>query len=408
MDADVGARIRSLREALGLKAQDLAAQVNLDPTALSKIENGRRGLKSAELTAIASALKVSPLALLEQDSLLSSLPIAARSAGSSITEGGAYDRLLALSELHVVLSDAGIHASADLAGIPNVKGRHWLDAADALVAWAEGQISTEAVGEQRLGSLADAIEERLKIDVLIEQYPDDNLTGAAITDHAFPLLFVNSDHPRSRCLFTLAHELGHLLANHGHAIHLDRELTASSDDERLANAFAAAFLIPESTVRAAMDSHGRTIATLLILTYNLGVSFESLVFRLHNLQIIDAAGRDKLRELGWARLRSHLDNPEVAQGLPRPVVAKLQARGSRRPAGRPPAFLMRRAFAAYHKGIISIRPLADLLGEDPEQLLASAQDSREFDELLDRVEHSNLGESAWTESPDERFAGSPV
>ena len=140
MEAEVGARIRRLREAAGLRGQDLADRVDLDPTVLSKIENGRRSLKSTELARIASALKVSPLALLEDNRLLSEMPVAARKAGSSIGRGKAYERLVSLTELHVLLSDAGIPTSNDLAGVPNVVGLSWLDAANRLSEWASTKL----------------------------------------------------------------------------------------------------------------------------------------------------------------------------------------------------------------------------------------------------------------------------
>lgn len=87
VEAEVGARIRRLRESAGLQGQELAERVGLDPTVLSKIENGRRPLKTTELARVAGALRVSPLALLEDNSLLVEMPIAARRAGSSIGDG---------------------------------------------------------------------------------------------------------------------------------------------------------------------------------------------------------------------------------------------------------------------------------------------------------------------------------
>ncbi len=407
MDLEVGARIRLVREAVGLQAQDLAARVGLDPTAISKIENGKRAIKAVELTRIAEALKVSPLALLEDDPVLSNLPLAARRAGPSIASGGAYQRLLSLSELHVVLAGAGIPTSPNLAGVPDVTGLSWLDGATRLADWAVRDLRVEP-GDQRLGALATVIEGKLKIDVLIEPYPDDALSGAAITHRSFPLIFVNSEFPQPRSLFTLAHELGHVLAGHADdSITLDRELSGSTDAERMANAFAAKYLMPEDYIRREITDRGRRVSTLAYLTYMLGVSYESLIYRLHNLRLINAEGRDKLKAISWQQLNSHLANLGLSSGLSREQIGRLQYRGTVKPAGRPPALLLRRAWDGYRKGVISIRPLAGLMGLDPEKLLDQIEADGDIQSSIEEVNSSNYGETDSTESAEELFGGSP-
>src|SRR5579863_1710689 len=132
MKVEVGAQIRRLRKAAGLRGSDLANLVELDSTVISKIETGQRSLKSTELTRIAMALQVSPLALLEDNALLSEMPIAARRAGSSIGKGKAYERLLSLAELHVLLANAGIPTSPNLFGVPSIENLGWLDGANCL------------------------------------------------------------------------------------------------------------------------------------------------------------------------------------------------------------------------------------------------------------------------------------
>lgn len=409
MDQEVGARIRLIREAVGLQAQDLATRVDLDPTAISKIENGKRAIKAVELTRIAEALKVSPLALLEDNPVLSNLPLAARSAGTSIARGEAYQRLLSLSELHVVLAGAGIHTSPNLAGVPDIAGLSWLEAATCLACWATGELNVKLEGDQRLDALANAIEGKFKIDVLIEAYQDDVLSGAAITHRSFPLIFVNSAFPRSRSLFTLAHELGHVLAGHADdSITLDRELAGSTDAERMANAFAAIYLMPEDYISREITERGRKVSTLAYLTYVLGVSYESLIYRLHNLRLINAQVRDKLKAINWQQLSSYFDNLELSSGLSRDQIGRLQYRGAAKPAGRPPALLLRRAWDGYKKGIISVRPIAGLMDVDPDQLLNQIEAARDTQSAIEELDSPGYGEIDSTESAEELFGGNPV
>lgn len=409
VEREVGTRIRRIRETRGMQAQELATRIGIDPTALSKIENGHRAVKSSELARIASALRVSPLALLEDNPILSSLPLAARGnpGGGEVDE--VYNRLLALTELHVVLADASIHTSPMLNQVPAVVGLGWYESASQLANWAlrAMPLPAHASGDQRLGAMADAIEECLKIDVLIEPHEGD-LAGAAITHDSFPMIYVNGAYPRPRALFTLAHELGHVLARHqGDAITLDRDLASTSDSERMANAFAASYLMPVDVIDAQIEETGRGLATLMRLTYRLGVSYQSLIYRLHNLGKINAEGRDKLLSVSWQQISSHLGDERVASGLSRPEIAKLQSRGTSYPAGRAPVFLLGRALEGFRKGVISIRPVADLIGEDPDDLRRQFTDDAQYERDIAVVEAVGP-EASPSEDREELFEGSPI
>lgn len=350
---------------------ELARRVGIDATALSKIENGRRSVKSVELGRIAKALRVSPLALLEPDSLPAKIPLAARMSGATVTMGSAYDKLVSLTELHEVLAENGIHSSPMLASVPSVVGAGWFEAAETLATWARDKLPLKNVdGQDRFAFLANHVQTVLGIDVLVEPFQDDPLTGAAITDRAFPLLFVNAAHALPRSLFTLAHELGHVLARHnGGTVTLDRELSGTTSEERMANAFAASFLMPEDTVRGEVAERGRTETALIVLAYRLGVSFETLIFRLHNLGLINAAGRDGLRNVNWRQLVLHMSDPAVHGRQGAIDATWFMSRSVTPPAAVRPAMLIARATTGFHKGIISANALANLVGRDSDDLL---------------------------------------
>lgn len=57
---EVGARIRSLREASGLTQTRLAKRVGTSQTALSEIERGNRGISAHQAVRLAAALRCSP------------------------------------------------------------------------------------------------------------------------------------------------------------------------------------------------------------------------------------------------------------------------------------------------------------------------------------------------------------
>ncbi len=360
MDTSIGRQIRRLREAAGLRAADLAGALKVDASAVSNLEHGRRSVRADELGIIADFLGVSPLAILEPDSLLGRLPVAHRTNGDETASQDSTLRLTALAELHQVLADGG-HPAPSCAHVPPSRDSRWLQHANALADWAQQQVAPAAIREDRLSELAAAIETELCVDVMIESLGEDAPLGLSITDSAFSFILVNADQLRSRALFTLAHELGHVLNNDGTTITIDRDLRARSDEERLANAFAAAFLMPEPEIRETIDQYGRGAESLARMVVGFGVSYETLIYRLHNLGIINAEGRDRLRSTRWASLVEHLDNEEIARGL-------LAARGAR-PERRPPTLLASRCLHGALAGIVGAGPLARLLDVDVDDMI---------------------------------------
>lgn len=407
METALGARIRALREKAGMQSQELASRLGIDPSAMSNIERGRRSVKTSELMKIAEALSVSPLALLDEDSLPARMPVAPRRDGeTSSIKGPAYSRLLALSEVHAVLSDAGLTTASNLHVVPEVSSGNWKADADFLAQWTIDYLDAECVGVERFAKLAKAIEDRLHVDVIVEKYINDPLSGAAIIDRSFPLIFVNSQHPTPRALFTLAHELAHLLMGHNGSIAVDDNFVGDTPAERQANAFAAAFLMPSTKVDEFVKNYDLGPESLARMVYYFDVSFESLVFRLHNLRKIDAASRDRLREVGWQGLLSVIGRSDLQERLGPEIYMRLISRLGRRPADRPPIWLASRCFAGYRRGVISVRPLAGLFHVAPDVFLDRIQEHDERSaETLEKVEESPPGEQL---SDDELFAGSPV
>lgn len=189
------------------------------------------------------------MAILEPDSLLGRLPVATRTNGDRVS-CGTVRRLTSLAELHHVLRLNHHNASIPVE-INNAPQREasttWFDHANDLAEWATGCLQLANNGNARLADLASSIETHLGVDVMIEAREVNAPLGASITDPEFPFILVNADQPTPRALFTLAHELGHVLNQDGCLLHIDRHLRGSTDSERSANQFAAALLMPETS-----------------------------------------------------------------------------------------------------------------------------------------------------------------
>lgn len=62
-------KLRDIRRSLGVTQQQLSVETGIDQAAISRIENGRQEVKLGDLKRMARALKVSPAALLADESL---------------------------------------------------------------------------------------------------------------------------------------------------------------------------------------------------------------------------------------------------------------------------------------------------------------------------------------------------
>lgn len=92
--------------------------------------------------------------------------------------------------------------------------------------------------------------------------------------HLPPVFFVNTESPKDRLRFSLAHELGHLIM---HAY-------PGPDMERQADRFAAEFLLPERDIKG--DLHDLTLQRLAVLKRYWRVSMAAILHRAQDLKSI--------------------------------------------------------------------------------------------------------------------------
>ena len=347
-------RVRAAMEAAGMSQRALGQAIGFDPPTMSKALSGKRGFKPLELALISETLGISVQQLLA-DGTRSREAVLARvqPEGSPATEQ-ALARVRQMLELDGLLSEQGFEA------LPAVRPPR----PSTSLPYEQGELlalrlrSQSGLGDADLptdlGQLAADVEDKFNVDVAIEPL-ESGLDGLAIWRRHYPLIMVSSSIAAHRQRYTIAHELGHLMAGDQGDI-VDENINYSrTPAETRANAFAAAFLMPAGALRAATGEHSTPTEELIAdLLARYRVSLDALAFRLHNLGIIDAAGRDSVRRMSSTRIA-------LRQGR----ASDLQARHDQRwPDG-----LLRRAVEAYAKGRISIRPIAQLINVDPDALL---------------------------------------
>src|SRR5580692_1458338 len=371
-------RVRAAMEAAGMSQRALGQAIGFDPPTMSKALSGKRGFKPLELALISETLGISVQQLLADDGATTTREaVLARvqPEGNPATEQ-ALARVRHMLELDGLLSEQGFEALPAVrpprpsAGQPYEQGELLAQRLRAQSGLGDADLPTD------LGQLAADVEDKFDVDVAIQPL-ERGLDGLAIWRRHYSLIMVSSSIAAHRQRYTIAHELGHLMAGDQGDI-VDENINYSrTPAETRANAFAAAFLMPAGALRAATSERTTPTEELIAdLLARYRVSLDALAFRLHNLGIIDAAGRDSVRRMSSTRIA-------LRQGR----ASDLQARHDQRwPDG-----LLRRAVEAYAKGRISIRPIAQLINVDPDALL----------EELAPPRLARLGAAAGPESDDE-------
>jgi Zn-dependent peptidase ImmA (M78 family) len=143
-----------------------------------------------------------------------------------------------------------------------------------------------------------AIAHELGIVVVLRPLAERKIAGAYLYRPAEQRSFImiNAADMLSRRRFTVAHEIGHFIFDR-ESIVVDDDLFGKSAPEKRANAFAAELLLPEAAIKSWKPAApwGNTADDVAKLALAFGVGYETTVWRLKNVGIIDDA--EPLRSL---------------------------------------------------------------------------------------------------------------
>lgn len=358
MDDSVSGRVREVIRTAGLSQAAFAARAGITPDKLSKSLGGVRRFSSLDLALIAEAAQVSV------DWLLTGrrhapAGVAARAATGGY-RAGAHGQSLAeraerFTAAHDVLELLG--RAPELPELPPLPTGGPDEQGELLAADARARVHATAGAEPALlgtGDLLSVCEHTFGVDFAVTELPGA-VDGFAWQEDGFRLALARRDERWTRQRFTLAHELGHLLAGDAAEPLAESPVAPgrqAEPDEVRANAFAAALLMPEPEVRA-------TAAELDFaeLVVRFRVSPSALAARLRRLGLVDAAEHARLRRRTTAEC--HLAAAAMDAYLREAALAG---------AERPPARLAEGLWAAFEAGETTLRPLAALLGMAPDEL----------------------------------------
>lgn len=142
----------------------------------------------------------------------------------------------------------------------------------------------------------------LKLNVLTIYRPlSDNFSGMSLKSGDKRFMLINSNHPKCRQHFTIAHELYHLYFDPNPTPHNSMTDGKKNDKEQCADAFALMFLMPADGVRQMIPDNELmaghiSLASILRIEHYFSVSYSAVLNRLFDLGLINRNERDTFKE----------------------------------------------------------------------------------------------------------------
>lgn len=329
----LGQRLRAARENRGLSQQATAEALGLTRTAITQIEKGNRSVSTVELAEFSKIFHYpiadffSEDAITGDDYLITLYRIAPNLQSDPEVRDQVtwcFDVCREGAELEALLR------KEPLTPPPTYSFSAPRSTGEAIVqgnSIAEQERQRLGIGKAPIADMSDLIASQ-GIWVSGAKLPDE-MSGLFINARAIGMaILVNFDHIRERKRFSYAHEYAHAL--------LDRERSATVSTyensaeliERRANAFAAAFLMPqagivellrlldkgqdsrqgkhiydeatgnviEAEIRPTPGSQTITNQDVAIISHRFGVSYQAATYRLRSLGIVSHAEQNVLLE----------------------------------------------------------------------------------------------------------------
>ena len=262
--------LRWARERSGLSVADVARKFSKSPAAISGWEAGETSPTYVQLEKLAYQVYKRPVAIFffpkppeEPDKIseFRTLPSSERDSLSSDTRYAvrlAESMQIALRELNEGVNPSPRRIFDEVLTFLN-------EPPDRLAERTRSYVGITVEGQREWSSTADALEnwrttiEDSGIYVFKRSFKQKEISGFSLMDEEFPVIFLNNSTPPTRQVFTLWHEVAHILLNTSGVTKEDDsfiELLVGDSKviEVQANAFAGEFLVPSEDFNSLVDS----------------------------------------------------------------------------------------------------------------------------------------------------------
>ncbi len=358
--ADIGERLRIAREAAGIKQAEAASAIEVARTTLVAIEQGQRRIRMSELQQLAKLYRTSVNAVLRQEAVQVDLtPRFRKLAPTSDEAADVAAKLLGdLAKAEVELENL-----LGIKRVPNYPPERPILRGDVRVQAEHDAMELRqrlGLGNGPVADIVALLELELGVRVYVRRL-NSQISGLFAYDDALgPCVLLNASHPRDRRTQSAAHETGHFISTRREPEILRGHEAENSREERYANAFARAFLVPARTLTqkfqeltAGSDRLSRR--HVIVLAHFFGVSREAIVRRLEELSLVKPGTWD------WFQSNGGISDEQVRQVLGDLVVPDTQKAEADRPTTLRLNLL---AAQVYRQGLLSEGQLARLLNLD--------------------------------------------
>ena len=199
------------------------------------------------------------------------------------------------------------------------------------------------------------------IFVFKDAFKDEEFSGFCLYDNVFPIIYINNSQAKNRQIFTLFHELAHLLFRTGgvdlrHDDFVQGMSGGNKQIEVFCNKFAGEFLVPSEDVQKHLRNQNIDDKLLAGLAKKYSVSREVILRKCLDLGYVGQAFYEsKVRE--WETETSRNKKPGSGGDYYRTQNAYLGDR------------YVETAFSKYYQGVISKLQLSDYLGIKEDNVL---------------------------------------
>jgi len=196
--------------------------------------------------------------------------------------------------------------------------------------------------------------EKHGVFVFKEAFKDDECSGFCLYDDVFPIIYINNSHAKIRQIFTLFHELAHLLFRTGgidfrHDDFVQKMRGPNKRVEVFCNKFAGEFLVPTEDIKPRIRNHTIDDKLLIRLAKKYSVSREVILRKCLDLNhVTNTFYKAKVKE--W-------DEERLVRGK-----SGLRGNSYYNKGAYLGPYYIETAFGKYYQGAISKTQLADYLG----------------------------------------------
>jgi Zn-dependent peptidase ImmA (M78 family)/DNA-binding XRE family transcriptional regulator len=300
---ELGQRLKTARAAAGLTQEQAARQLGFARTTLVAVERGDRRVAPEELVGLCELYNVLPGRLLRPDTVHPEFSVQFR------RETTADDtQALAIAPLLQELAARYVELERllDKPLEPLYPKAYRLnpglleEQAEDLAAELRSHIG---IGNSPIPDALSLLESELKIRLFVVPLPS-RISGAyAYHPTVDACILINANHPKVRQNWTAGHELGHFMTDRQTMEIIEEEFHSHTREDRFANLFAGAFLMPASTLRKryreVCESEGKFSArSLVYLAEGFYVSTQAMSLRLEQIGLFAKGTYEMLKQRG--------------------------------------------------------------------------------------------------------------